>query len=102
MKLAYIAGPYRDDRGAWYIRQNIRKAEDVGIELLKMGYIPIVPHKLMGLWDGIVPDDIFLQCGLEILKRCDLIVMLPEWENSEGACIEKLFQFTIGLKIRIF
>jgi hypothetical protein len=35
--------------------------------------------------DGIVPDWRFLVGDIEILKRCDAIVMIPGWRKSEGA-----------------
>jgi len=39
--------------------------------------------------DGVVPDEVFLAGDIEILKRCDLVVMVPGWENSSGAKEER-------------
>ena len=87
MKIAYTAGSYRAST-EYGLVQNIRKAEAVAIELWKIGYAVICPHKSTAHLGGIVDDEIFLNGCIEIVSRCDLIVMLEEWENSEGARME--------------
>jgi hypothetical protein len=89
MKLAYVSGKYRDKRGPWYILQNIRAAETVALELWRMGFAVICPHKNTALFDGAVPSDqVWLDGDLEMVRRSDLIVMIPEADDSEGARIE--------------
>ena len=90
MKLVYTAGKYRGGT-IWGTRQNIRLAELVMGDLVCMGLSVICPHKNTALMDGIVsPNDheVWLAIDLEMLKRCDAIVMLPNWINSEGAKAE--------------
>jgi hypothetical protein len=89
MKIAYVAGPYRAKtlRG---IVENINKAEAVALELWKMGFMVFCPHKNSGLFDGDIPDDAFLKGDLEMMYRCDLVVMTPDWEKSTGAANERI------------
>jgi hypothetical protein len=83
--IIYIAGPYRSKWGKLGIIRNIWKARKVAAELWRMGHTPICPHLNSALMDGIVPDRVFLEGDIKILKRCDAIVMMPEWRDSEGA-----------------
>jgi hypothetical protein len=83
--IIYIAGPYRSKYGKLGIIRNIWKARQVAKELWKMGHTPICPHLNSALLDGIVPDQRFLDGDIEILKRCDAIVLMPGWRKSEGA-----------------
>jgi hypothetical protein len=90
MKVAYVAGKYRAPtvRG---IVENIRAAEAVAIELWRMGFAVVCPHLNTACFDGAAPDEVWLKGDLEILSRCDLVVMVPGWEQSSGACGERDF-----------
>ena len=83
MKVAYVAGPYSAN-SIYNVVQNIRRAEFVALSLWKMGYAVICPHKNTSLLDGECPRQTWIDGDLEILKRCDLIVVLENWEYSEG------------------
>ncbi|MFH0831579.1 MAG: DUF4406 domain-containing protein [archaeon] len=49
-KLAvYVAGPYSGTRKEKI--RNIKNAEKIAREVAKMGYIPLVPHKLFEFWE---------------------------------------------------
>lgn len=84
MKRIYIAGPYRDQRGAWYIRENMRRAEGVGTMVGELGGVPVIPHLMWALWDGRFPDEVFLAWGRSMLTACDAVCVLPHYENSSG------------------
>jgi hypothetical protein len=86
--LCYTAGPYRDRRGEWYVHQNIERAAAVALELWKMGFSTICPHKNTSFFGGFCPDATWLAGDLEMIRRCDLVVLLPGWENSEGSKAE--------------
>lgn len=98
MQVAFISGSYRSDT-VHGIVENIRKAEKIAIKYWRKGYAVICPHKNTALFDGLMPDDTWLKGDLEILKRCDAIVMMYGWELSSGAKAEHEIAKEIGLSI---
>lgn len=101
MKLAYTAGPYRAKTLNGIVK-NIQCAENVMIDLLRLGYAVICPHKNTALMDGVLGDDdahLWLEMDLVMLERCDCIVMVPGWERSEGAKAEKHFAESKGIPV---
>jgi hypothetical protein len=102
MQIIYIAGPYRGKskiKVINYIQRqiNIFKARQVAGELWKLGYAVICPHSNSANFDGKCDDKIFLEGDKEILKRCDLVVLLPDWIESEGTKAEVLFAADNGI-----
>jgi len=87
MKVAYVSGRYRAPT-LHEVVANIRSAEAVAIALWQMGYAVVTPHLNTALLDGCAPDEVWLEGDLEILKRCDLLVTVPGWEDSKGATAE--------------
>lgn len=89
----YIAGPYRDERGEYYVRQNIRKAEQSALSVWLHGGVAICPHKnSSGLTGAMgIQDDVWLYGYLELLRRSDAIWLLDGWQNSQGATMEMEF-----------
>lgn len=87
--LAYVAGPYRDARGTRHVEENIRAAEAVAVELWKAGFAVICPHANTRHFEGVVPSEDFIAGDLVMVERCDLVVFLPNWRQSEGARAEK-------------
>lgn len=100
VKLVYVSGKYRDPRGPYYIKQNIRIAEDVGIDLWNMGYAVIVPHKNTEFLDGAIDDPAFIAGDCEMIKRCDVMVIIPNWRTSAGALVE--IKTALECKIPVF
>ena len=97
-KIVYIAGPYRG-KTIQEVKQNILNAELVAIKYWKIGYTVFCPHKNAALFDGILPYKVWLEGGLEILRRCDIIVMMKDWENSEGSDREHKLAKELGKEI---
>lgn len=87
MKVCYIAGPYRADTHRGVV-ENIRAAEAVAIEVWKLGYVALCPHMNSALFSGIAPEEVFLEGALELLRRCDMVVVVPGWERSTGTRAE--------------
>ena len=87
MKVVYVAGPYRG-ANAWEVEQNIRRAEAVALELWRMGAAAVCPHANSRFFNGTLPDDVFLKGDLELLSRCDGVVLVRGWEQSAGAVAE--------------
>ena len=87
MKLAYTAGPYRG-RTHNDIARNIAAAREVATHLWGLGYAVICPHLNSAFMTGAAPEDVFMNGGLEILRRCDLVVLVDGWAGSQGTAIE--------------
>lgn len=88
MKVVYIAGPFRGPN-AWEVERNIRRAEEQALEVWRMGAAVICPHTNTRFFDGAAPDDVWLKGDLEILKRCDAVLLTWDWAKSQGATAEK-------------
>ena len=98
MKVVYIAGPYRADSPHGIV-QNIRRAEAVALKYWLKGCAVICPHKNTALFDGAAPDHVWLDGDLEILGRCDAIVMMDGWRKSKGAIAELAYAKRQGLEV---
>ena len=98
MKLIYIAGPYRSDT-EYGVKLNIDRAEAVALKYWKAGYAVFCPHKNSAFMGGSCPDETWLEGGLAILRRCDIIVMMEGWKNSTGSIMEYNLACKLGLEI---
>ncbi|HPO38693.1 MAG TPA: DUF1937 family protein [Kiritimatiellia bacterium] len=87
MKLAYVAGPYRG-RTHHDVSQNIAAAREVAAHLWSLGYAVICPHLNSAFMSGAAPEETFLNGGLAMLRRCDLVVLVPNWQASQGTARE--------------
>lgn len=98
MKICYIAGPYRSKtlNGVW---ENIMFARQYAIKYWNLGYSVICPHTNTMLMDMENTDNMFLEGDLEMIRRCDVMVMIPGWEKSVGACGELRLAKELGLEI---
>ena len=100
MKLLYIAGRYRgisDEQ----IKLNIEAAKYFGLLAIEMGWYPVIPHmntthmeKLTSLGDAF-----FIDGTLELMGRCDAVLMIPGWEPSVGASAEHHRAKRLGIPI---
>lgn len=98
IEVVYIAGPYRAEtiRG---VVENIRRAEAVALEYWLKGFAVICPHLNTRLFDGAAPDEIWLRGDMEILRRCDVMVLVPGWERSKGTQAEYAQAVQWGKKV---
>ncbi|MCL4371083.1 MAG: hypothetical protein M1401_03410 [Chloroflexi bacterium] len=90
--VAYVCGPYRDDRPE-RVAANVRHAHLVGVALLRLGFAVIVPHLNTGGLEVIVPEQTLLEAALDLLRRGDLVVCCvpePVAMRSEGTRRELL------------
>lgn len=90
MKVIYIAGKYRDTRGEWHIRENIRTAEKAAQMVWQWGGVALCPHKNTAFFGGLpgCPDSVWLEGDLELLKRCDAVWAISNFHDSSGALAE--------------
>jgi len=89
-KLVYIAGPFRGPNH-WEIWQNINRAAELALEVWRLGLVAVCPHMNTFCFQGAAPDDIWLDGDLEILSRCDAVLMTSDWQRSTGAKAEHDF-----------
>lgn len=99
-KVIYLAGPYRAN-SEWGIYNNIRRAEAKALELWREGWVVLCPHKNTQNFQGSCPDRVWLDGCLELLKRCDAIYLLSNWQTSEGSKEEYKLAVELGLEIII-
>lgn len=85
--VVYIAGPFRAPN-AWEIEQNVRRAENLALATWRAGFPTICPHTNTRFFTGAAPDDIWLEGDLEIVLRCNAVLTVSGWENSEGTRTE--------------
>ena len=90
MKIVYIAGAYRSRFGIVGRAWNISRARKIAKLLWRMGFAVVCPHSNSAFMDGCAPDGVFLRGDIEMLKRCDAIVLMPGFAQSEGA-VEEYF-----------
>lgn len=99
MKVVYISGKYRSQDGINGIYENIQAARAESIKWWKDGYAVICPHMNTAFMDGAADDSVWLKGDLEFVRRSDIIVMLNDWEDSEGARAEHEEAIDCGLEI---
>jgi len=88
MKIVYIAGKLRGAT-SWAIEQNVRYAEGLGLDVARLGAMPLIPHANTRFFQGECTDQLWLEGTLELLRRSDAVLMVPGWETSQGALGEK-------------
>jgi hypothetical protein len=87
MKVAYIAGPFTGET-AWDIECNVRRAEELALEVAKMGVMPLCPHTNTRFFHGQIHEAFWYEGTAELLRRCDIMITVPGWEKSNGARAE--------------
>lgn len=87
MKVIYIAGPYRAKNGGTII-ENVRAAERVAMKYWRAGYAVLCPHLNSAFMDGVAPDAVFLEAGLEFVRRSDVVIVMRNHEMSTGTAAE--------------
>ena len=99
MKVVYVSGPFRASN-AWETWQHVNRAAVMALEVWRAGAACVCPHLNTFCFQGAADDDVWLQGDLEMLRRCDAVLMIDGWEWSVGARHERTF--AIGLKLPVF
>ena len=87
MTIVYIAGPYRGPN-SWAVEQNIRRAEELALEVWRLGAAALCPHCNTRFFQGAAPDALWLAGDLAMLQRCDAVLFTKNWRESSGAVAE--------------
>ena len=99
MKVVYIAGPFRAAT-SWGIEQNVRAAEAVALEVAKLGAMPMCPHKNTQHFHGLLTAQFWIDGTLELMRRCDAVMLVGDWRSSSGTMGE--MDEAARIKIPIF
>lgn len=83
--IVYIAGPYRGN-----VDQNIQMARDAALKIWDSGNFAMCPHLNTAHFeeDLELSGKDYVDRDLQMLSRCDAILMLPGWQESLGATRE--------------
>lgn len=91
-KVIYLAGPYRGD-----VSGNIKRTMAVAEKLWNLGWTVLCPHGNSANLKG--DDSIFLEGDIVLLKRCDMLVLMPGWEGSAGTKGEFIKALEFGIPV---
>lgn len=93
-----MAGKFRAAND-WDVKTNIRRAELLALDVWRSGAMAICPHLNSANFQGAAPDSVWLEGYLAILSRCDAVITVEGWEQSEGARAEVALAREIGLPV---
>jgi hypothetical protein len=94
VKLLYLAGPFGAPEGdpdpLHTVNENITAASRIALEAARAGWMPVCPHKnSAGFEHTEIPAAFWYEGDIALMLRCDAVLMIPGWEQSRGACLER-------------
>lgn len=96
MKVVFIGGPMSGNN-AWTIEQNVRRCEDLYMEVSKIpGVCAISLNVASRFMAGTVTYDYWVEAGKEQISRSDALLLAPEWEKSKGSNKELEYALSLG------
>jgi hypothetical protein len=100
MRLVYISGPYSPGHGR-SISENIAIAREHAIKVWERGDVALCPHLNTAHFedDCSATYDDYISGDLLMVERCDVIYMLPYWEESGGASWEHEHAIVHGIDV---
>lgn len=99
VKLVYVAGRYSASGGRT-VAENVEAARAVARVVATYPLLfPVVPHQLNAGLEDVGDYEWWLAGTLELMRRCDAVVMVPGWEGSRGACAEREEAHRLGLPV---
>jgi hypothetical protein len=106
LKLVYIAGPYRSasqfvpgEQDAFGVLQNVMRAMATSLEVWRAGAVGVCPHGNTFCFQGAANDSVWLDGDIELMKRCDAVLMTPDWDRSSGARKERDIAIEEGIPV---
>lgn len=85
--VVYIAGPFRGEN-AWEVKRNVHIAESYAHQVAELGYSFICPHSIGASFDGTMTGEYWLEMTMELLTRCDCVLVVGDYNNSTGTMAE--------------
>lgn len=106
MKVVYVAGPFRarnpnGTNDAWRTHGNITRAMAVALDVWRLGAAAICPHANAATFQDAagLPDRVWLDGDLELLRRSDALITVDGWEASTGATAEVEAATALGIPV---
>jgi nucleoside 2-deoxyribosyltransferase len=99
--LVYIAGRYRG-KSPENVALNIAAARHVGLLAAQAGFMPVIPHANTEGFEHLDPtihDEFWLKGTLQLMRKCDAVVLVPGWEQSSGTRGEVLEAQRLGIPV---
>lgn len=98
MRCIYVAGKFR---GAtqFEVDQNIQRAEALGLEVAKLGASPVIPHANTRSLHTHMPESFMLEATLELMRRCDALILVEGWQDSQGTRDEMCEASFLGIPV---
>jgi len=103
MKILYIAGPFSAPEGdpdpLHTIEANILAASRIALEAARKGWMPVCPHKNTAGFQHCldIPVSHWYDGDIELMKRCDAVLLIPGWRESKGAAVERAVAIASGI-----
>ena len=94
----YLAGKYTEPH-TYLVQRNIALAQEYAQEIAIMGALPVTPHLLTANMDGIQHYQWWCDVTMQLLRKCDAVFMLPNYERSNGAIAELVDALRIGMPV---
>lgn len=102
MKVIYVAGPYRG-KTREEVAQNVAAARHVGKLCAIEGFFPVMPTVNTAHFDHDFPhvqnDQFWIDGTLELMRRCDAVVLVDGWQRSTGAVGEVAEAEKLGIPV---
>lgn len=88
--LVYVAGPFSAPTREG-VEANISAAVQLGIEVAKLGAMPVIPHANTAHpeFERVQPYQFWIDGTMALLEACSACIMREGWEKSRGASGER-------------
>jgi hypothetical protein len=100
----YIAGPFRatnsdGSQDMFRVQENVMRAMALALQVWRLGAVALCPHGNSMFFTGAAPDAVWLDGDLELVRRCDGLLLTDDWAKSRGAQAERRFALDLGMPV---
>lgn len=102
MKFVYIIGPFTAPT-SWEVEQNVRAAEELALEVAKLGAFPVCPHTNTRFFHGQCDAGFWYDGTMELLKRtADAVILVDQGNFTDSEGSEREIKFCQAQGIPVF